>query len=170
MPNIRVQDVKGNIALGCIAYCTLVTHAMRPFRPWGTNSRGAKIPGEKNWTARFREKTSCHRCSPGSGHIGQGCHVQGTHYPRAASSKGRIVRRTERNVRDFSFGLTLVGEHIILQRCTRILPVLVGDGCDWSHLQQKRQNLVLFIYFLSTVYCNTTVQYSTKGVKKLSLV
>jgi hypothetical protein len=35
-------------------------------------------------------------CCPGSGHIGQGRVVQGTHRPRDATSKGRFVQGTRR--------------------------------------------------------------------------
>jgi hypothetical protein len=52
------------------------------------------------------------QCNPVSGHIGQGRHVQGTQYPRAASSKGRIVQGTERS-RLFVWG-HIVGGHTVL--------------------------------------------------------
>ncbi len=59
VPNIRAQYIRGNIALRRIAHishtCNEAVSSMRH------KLQGTKIPGGKNWTARFREKTSCHR-------------------------------------------------------------------------------------------------------------
>ncbi len=67
---------------------------------WPFACRGAA----RHWTDIFRWVITQNylpwqvppQCSPGSGHIGHGRHVEGTQCRRATSSKGNIVQGTER--------------------------------------------------------------------------
>jgi len=70
-------------------------------------------------TTGFSRQVS--RCGPGSGHIGQGRVVQGTHSRMDASYKGRIVQGVE-HARPFvrghiDWGQTVMASHYCLQMC-----------------------------------------------------